>query len=465
MSQTQDFYRQKMLSVLQGVEGIQLSAIPLYNKVPRGLKFEMPVLFRIAVGDHKDLIKRTPIHVCLVLDRSGSMAGAPIEHCKKSIKHALSLMEPTDRVSFVAYDDSVETVFQNRQPDDELLPKLIDTINQRGWTNISGGLVQAAKILNETDSTTLMDKIIFLFSDGNANRGIVDLDQLGTLMAQWVDHDGIRFSAFGIGTDYNEKWMRSIARGGEGSYFFIDNVENIPHLVEKGLSGFTKIIGETANFRLNGVNGHNLVSLQGDKSFECLQKGKTFAHIRNLGLYQYISIVEMNPPAQDLEGQKNRVLEYTFKFKPKNTNGDQVLTGFAEVCFCDANDFDMTKKNPAVVCYLTIGECAEINHKVDEAIKARNTAEAIKLKREIIKKYKSVLDFDDCGVIGALLERENTTLIVLEREGLTLKASKKQEYTTSYGYNTTTTQVKATWEINKVVQNEEEGDMGFALFD
>ena len=463
---TQSQYKQQMLNVLKEVEGVQVLAIPLYEKVPTGIKFEMPVLFRVMVGDnknHKNHIKRQPIHICFDLDRSGSMAGAPLENSKHAIKHALTLLEPDDKVSLVVYDHEVSTVFENKSPMDETLISLINGIKEGGWTNISGGLIKATEILNREES---YQKIVFLFSDGQSNRGITDLDSLGTLLTQWVDRDKIRFSAFGIGTSYDEKWMRSIARGGEGSYFFIDRMDDIHNIVEKGLSGFTQVIGNMANLKIHGTNGNFLISFQGDKTLETLSNGKTLPYLRNLGLYEFITMIEISGSLS----KQCPVVEYQFAFQAiEGLEKWASQKGTLSLEFCDDlnynYDYDLCHKNPDVVCCLMISQCAEINHKVDIAMKIHDISEVVLLKKEIIAKYESVLSLDKMGSIGALLEREKKTLKIIEKEGVTERACKSQEYNTSYGYNATATAAKCNWEKTKMVQVEEDSDMGFSLFD
>src|SRR6187200_1475072 len=99
MSISSDQYRQQYLNQLKQVEGINIEAFPLYDTVPTGAKLEIPVLFRLLIGDHSSIIKRKPIHICLVLDRSGSMAGKPLEACKKAVKQVISQIGSEDLAS------------------------------------------------------------------------------------------------------------------------------------------------------------------------------------------------------------------------------------------------------------------------------------------------------------------------------------------------------------------------------
>ena len=456
-------HRQKYLSVLKQVKGIEIQAIPLYKSLNVTGEVEIPVLFNVLVGDYSAVIKRNPIHICLVLDRSGSMGGNPLNYCKKAIKHVMTQLEETDHVSLVAYDDQVDTIFEREACEFKnfnRLSELIDNVTDRGYTNISGGLTRAAEILNKESKDSVHQKIVFLFSDGVANRGLTNIDALGALMSQWVDNDKIRFSSFGIGTEYNEKWMRSIARGGEGNYFFIDNVKNIPDIVEKGLMGFTKVIGNHVNFAVKGLNGHSVVSLQNDTTPETLLNGRNLPYLRSLGLYQFLAKIKV----EGIPTVTQEVCECFLTFQP--IAGLESLSPQKASVAIDfvANVNHIREANLEVLCYLMINECAELNHKVDEAVKRFEAQEAITLKKQIIEKYESVLPYDRFGVIGALLENEKYTLLVLQREGLSSRSCKTQENNSSMGYCQTSTDTKSKWETKKAVKTAADADLGYTLF-
>src|SRR5665647_771753 len=50
-------------------------------------------------------VQREPIHLALVIDRSGSMSGVPLQEALKCAEHIVRRMRPTDRIAVIAYDD------------------------------------------------------------------------------------------------------------------------------------------------------------------------------------------------------------------------------------------------------------------------------------------------------------------------------------------------------------------------
>ena len=52
----------------------------------------------------------------VVLDRSGSMDGAPIEHAKRAAREVIKNLRPEDYFSLVVFDRSVQVVIPLEQP-------------------------------------------------------------------------------------------------------------------------------------------------------------------------------------------------------------------------------------------------------------------------------------------------------------------------------------------------------------
>jgi Ca-activated chloride channel family protein len=57
-----------------------------------------------------------PTAFTVVLDRSGSMGGAPIEHAKQACREAIKNLRPEDYFSLVVFDSSAQVVIPLEQP-------------------------------------------------------------------------------------------------------------------------------------------------------------------------------------------------------------------------------------------------------------------------------------------------------------------------------------------------------------
>lgn len=107
--------------------------------------------------------------VVLVLDRSGSMDGNPLDQTKDAASKFIdtALQEDT-RVALVTYDEEAE-IHSGFTRNGDLLHEEIEGINAGSSTNIYGGLSSADQLLQ---SSYAKKKIIVLMTDGLPNAGV-----------------------------------------------------------------------------------------------------------------------------------------------------------------------------------------------------------------------------------------------------------------------------------------------------
>jgi Ca-activated chloride channel family protein len=94
----------------------------------------------------------TPRRIVIVLDRSGSMDGAPITQARKAIEACLGALAEADSFGLVAFDDRVETLdgsmLTGSRANRERARKFLDQVDARGGTELAKGFTEAARILN-----------------------------------------------------------------------------------------------------------------------------------------------------------------------------------------------------------------------------------------------------------------------------------------------------------------------------
>src|SRR5690606_20921838 len=77
-------------------------------------KVDLLVSFRADAASSK----RRGLNLSVVIDRSGSMAGAPLKHALQASRNLVERMGPEDWVSIVAYDDTPLTVLEPQKVQD-----------------------------------------------------------------------------------------------------------------------------------------------------------------------------------------------------------------------------------------------------------------------------------------------------------------------------------------------------------
>lgn len=209
----------------------------------------------VVSGDVKQEKPRTPLNVSLVLDRSGSMAGEKIEYARKAARFLVDQLNDKDYLSIVNYDDFVEVTSES-QPikNKEYLRKRIDEITDRGSTNLSGGMLEGYTQVKKTRKEGYVNRVLLL-TDGLANTGIVEPQELKKIVQTKYMEEGVALSTFGLGADYNEDLLTMLAETGRANYYFIDSADKIPALFARELKGLLNVVAQNAMVQIELPQG------------------------------------------------------------------------------------------------------------------------------------------------------------------------------------------------------------------
>jgi Ca-activated chloride channel family protein len=177
---------------------------------------------------------RAPLNLCLVLDRSGSMEGAPFEYAKQACAYIVDQLTEQDVLSIVTFSDAVDVVMPPRKiVNKQLVKDHIMRLTVGDTTNIYDALVVGTQQATSVNLPGYQTHLILL-TDGEPTVGIKDFSTIVGVAARAKEF-GFHITALGFGPDYNEELLAGIARRSGGKYYYIDQPQRIPEVFQQEL--------------------------------------------------------------------------------------------------------------------------------------------------------------------------------------------------------------------------------------
>lgn len=202
--------------------------------------------------------ERPPLNIALVLDRSGSMSDeGKIEYLKRAAKLAVDRLGPKDTLSIVEYDDQITVMLPARRVGNlGEVKAMIDRLDPRGSTNLAGGMMRGVEEAKDAlDGPASADGTItrvVLMSDGLANTGITDHGEIARLV-RGAKSDGVRISSMGLGRDYDEDLMQSVAENGGGRYYYIEHPTQMARVFQEELGSLFETTARDVEVKFSGT--------------------------------------------------------------------------------------------------------------------------------------------------------------------------------------------------------------------
>jgi Ca-activated chloride channel family protein len=208
--------------------------------------------------------KRMPLHIAIVIDRSGSMGEEQMRHAKEAAKGLIRRLNAEDQVAIIQYDQDAEVVMpltplhNNNRAHFE---SAIEGIYSRGSTNLHGGLILGRDELARSLSKENLHRVI-LVSDGLANAGVTDHTTLGAV-ASAIASQGIRVSTVGVGVNYDEDLMLLLAEQGRGQYHYVKDSYALQSVFDKELHSMQSTVATGVELLINPLCGAQLIDVFG----------------------------------------------------------------------------------------------------------------------------------------------------------------------------------------------------------
>jgi len=185
------------------------------------------------------------------------MSGEKLEYVKKALESASDLLEYEDRVSLVIYDSNVSTVYEAAHFGKDEFLSVLEGIQSGSSTYLEGGLRAGLVNVGEFSSDEYINRVVLL-SDGLANVGESDPDRLAGIVEGFAG-DAI-VSTIGVGADFDERLMTTVARAGRGNYYFLEDPADAERIFTEEFDSALGTVAKDIEIKFNLSEDFNVTS-------------------------------------------------------------------------------------------------------------------------------------------------------------------------------------------------------------
>jgi Ca-activated chloride channel homolog len=291
------------------------------EKLEAGKEQTVDVLIRITPPAlNRSNSSRPDLNLSLVLDRSGSMEGQKMVRAREAAMFCVDQMLSTDRLSVVTFDDHIDVLFPSEPvTNKQAMKDLISRVGARGSTALHEAWVRGGLTVSERMLDGGINRVV-LITDGLANVGLTNADEIVT-QVMGLFQRGVSTSTIGIGVDFNEDLLMSMAQSGGGNAWHVVEPQDMQHIFQVELEGLIAQFAHTVSLGLIPADGVRIVDVLND--FELTETGRY--RLPNLLAGSSLEIVvQLKVGAQEV-GTLLRLLDLRLGFTPQEAKNAEVL--------------------------------------------------------------------------------------------------------------------------------------------
>ena len=356
-----------------------------------------PVFFAVRISaDALAQPRPRPAAFCLVLDRSGSMAGAPLEHAKQAAALAVKHLRAGDQFSLVTFESDAQVVVPLQSVKNKAaVQQAIADIRDAGSTNLSGGWMLGRDELRKAPAGAA--RRLLLLSDGHLNAGMTDPVGVQRLVSSGLEQDAIRTACLGFGDGYNEDLMAELARSTNGAFYDADSPEKLPGIFTAELDGLQRLAAQNVRLRLKRLDFCETMVPLGEYPATQLPDGRWEFALGDFVCEEERVVcfaLEVLPlpfvnhqPVASLEGEQLLGIEVAFD----ELNADSVVSRtFTQTVRIQATqDPGQVKQNGEVIGWVAVQRAGKVLQEVTRRMDAGDADAAHALLREAAAEFRA----------------------------------------------------------------------------
>ncbi len=280
------------------------------------------------------LLGTLPTNFGMVLDRSGSMDGAKMDHLKEAAGHVADRLRSDDLVSITIFDDQVEVLIPSQPAKDRtFIKEKLGSVIARGGTQISDGLKAGLAEVRKGHAENRINRLL-LITDGKT----WDDEDACLRLADMAGSEGIAITSIGIGEDWNEKLLLQLAERSRGNSHWIEAPAAILDAFQQEIEGTQSIAATNLKVTVRMAPGirpvkvYVTVPMISDRSTASISNGGIAAELGSLdGAKGQAMLIEARVPAAKAGKLRLGQVEVVYDLpsqgiKAQNIKSDLVVT-------------------------------------------------------------------------------------------------------------------------------------------
>ncbi len=332
-------------------------------------------------------IKRTPVNVAIVIDRSGSMSGEKIARARDAAIQAVNRLNSNDIVSIITYESTVNVLVPaTKLSDKSSVIEAIRKITPAGSTALFAGVSKGAEEVKKFLAKNRVNRIILL-SDGLANVGPSTPSELGALGAS-LARENISVSTIGLGLGYNEDLMTQLAMKSDGNHAFVENAADLVRIFNREFDDVLSVVAQEISITIKCAPGIRPVRVLGREAEISGQNVVTSMNQLYGGQEKYV-LLEIEVPAGEADKTRN-VATVNISYANMITKTTDKLQSSLAVRYTNSETAVAKAKNKKVIESAVIQIATKNN---EEAMKLRDQGKINEAKKKLesnvryMKKY------------------------------------------------------------------------------
>jgi uncharacterized protein YegL len=208
-------------------------------------------------------LPKLPLNLCLVVDRSSSMRGERLTHVKEAAQRIVDQMGPEDHFSLVTFNDRADVVVSGQRVRNKAeLKRMIGNVEAAGGTEMATGMALAIQEIQRAMLARGVSRIMLL-TDG---RTYGDEGRCVEI-ARRAQGRGIGLTALGIGNEWNEDLLETMAARENSRTHYITSAQEIAQIFADELKRMHSIFAQGVQLGIEVRPGALLRSLDRVRPF------------------------------------------------------------------------------------------------------------------------------------------------------------------------------------------------------